>query len=66
MQGNGENVTGSDEPVTVTSVEVVRDFVLRFTFSDSTTREVDFEDNVRGHALEPTDDPTTAFEKKSS
>lgn len=43
---DGEDVTTSDEPVTVTSVEVVRDFVLRFTFSDSTTRDMNFEENL--------------------
>jgi hypothetical protein len=39
--------------VTVTSVEVLGDFVLRLSFSDGSSREVDLEDRLRGPIFEP-------------
>lgn len=39
--------------VTVTSVEVIGDYVLRLTFSDETTRAVDLKDRLRGPIFEP-------------
>lgn len=39
--------------VHVTSVEVLRDFFLRLSFDDGTTREVDVDELLRGPVFEP-------------
>ena len=39
--------------VRVTSAEVLKDFVLRLSFDDGTTREVDVDDLLRGPVFEP-------------
>ena len=46
-------MTGSQGHVSVTSVEVVGDFVLRISFSDATARDIDLEDNLWGPMFEP-------------
>ena len=51
----------SEEPVSVISVEVVRDFVLRFFFSDGSSRELDLEGNLWGPVFEPLRDDPALF-----
>lgn len=50
-------MTASEALVSVTSVEVVGGFVLRISFSDATTREVDLEDNLWGRVRALRADP---------
>lgn len=55
MRNRNESANGS--LVSVTSVEVVRDFVLRLSFGDGTTRDVDMKDELWGPVFEPLKDP---------
>lgn len=49
--------TNDDTLVSVTSVEVVGEYVLRLSFSDGVTREVDLEGDLWGPVFEPLRDP---------
>jgi hypothetical protein len=42
-----------NKPVRVTAVEPLEGFVLRISFSDGTTRDVDVEEFLRGPVFEP-------------
>lgn len=52
-----DSVTARDELVRVTSVEAMGGYLLRLSFSDGTSREVDLEANLWGPVFEPLRDP---------
>jgi len=54
-------LAANGEPASVISVEVVRDFVLRLSFSDGTSRELDLEGNLWGPVFEPLRDDPALF-----